>query len=81
MVLSSAILLGFADRTKIAGKSVGPPEAKKSNPPADSTQPTNKLWPKFFFDQTGRSPGQGGLEPLNPWPRPIIGTMHAKSTV
>ena len=21
------------------------------------------------------------LEPLNPWPRPIIGTIHAKSTV
>ena len=21
------------------------------------------------------------FEPLNPWPRPIIGTIHAKSTV
>jgi hypothetical protein len=21
---------------------------------------------------------QGGLEPLNPWPRPIIGTIHGK---
>jgi hypothetical protein len=45
MVLFSAILLGFADRTKMAGKEVGPPAEKPNPPEADSTQPTNKLWP------------------------------------
>jgi hypothetical protein len=35
MILSSAILLGFADSKKMAAAYVGPPE--KPNPPADST--------------------------------------------
>jgi len=40
MVLSSAILLGFADSTKKADTSVGPPEAEKPNKDIGMFNPT-----------------------------------------
>jgi hypothetical protein len=43
IVLASAIFLGFADSTKMAGKSVGPAAEKPSKRYRDApTQPTNK---------------------------------------
>ncbi len=65
-LLQPLILLGFADRTKIAGKQVGPPEAEKSNPLADSTQPTNKLVAEVSFSiKLAAHQAKAGFEAVN----------------